>query len=170
MPFCGWLLRRCTSKKEHPQATQSWLTAFCSLLNGSHHFLQSLPHSIQFTLLPSQITLFPQDNNFLMDSHTSLSPLVEDFLNGHQRCTPPFPGGAPTTFRVPLSPLSDHLRRQLHHLHHNTPKTIHVHSHSAHLFFALPHQALGSPSQIAFCAPTPPTPNTCFVRPSTTPA
>ena len=35
------------------------------------------------------------------------------------------------------------------------------------VFFALPHQALGSPSETALCATTPPTPpNTHFVRPS----
>ena len=44
--------------------------------------------------------------------------------------------------------------RQLHHRHHNTPQTTHFSLPSGPpLFFALPHQALGSPLHLA--TPTP---------------
>ena len=52
-----------------------------------------LPHSSLFPLLPSQITQY-------LKRHT--------YFNGQQRRASPFPGGVPTTFRVPLSPLSYH--------------------------------------------------------------
>ena len=80
-------------KKGHPQATPRFLA---SSLFRPHPPLMPvfhLPHSILFPLLPSQSK----------ETHASLSPLVEQYFNGHPS---PFPGRVPTTVRVPLSPLS----------------------------------------------------------------